>query len=82
MENPDMSITRGWNRSVIETQYERSGLTVKSNMKKETTISPKESQGLGPTFKESTPTAVLHVVERLPVNIVTKPVSERYSAFV
>ena len=50
-------------------------------MKKETMISPKESQGLGPTFKESTPTAVLHVVERLPVNIVTKPVSERYSAF-
>jgi hypothetical protein len=41
-----------------------------------------ESQGLGPTFKEGTPTAVLSVVERLSVNIVTKPASERYSAFV
>jgi hypothetical protein len=77
-----MSITRGWNRSAIETQRERSGCTAKSNMKKETTISLKESQGLGPTFKEGTPTAVLPVVERLPVNIVTKPASERYSALV
>jgi hypothetical protein len=77
-----MSITRGWNRSAVKTQREWSGYTAKSNMNKETTILLKESQGLGPTFNEGTPTAVLSVVERLSVNIVTKPASERYSAFV